>query len=175
MTQRMQTTELFPYVSVQGFKREILKLEFWSRVDRRSDGECWPFTGYCTPDGYGVFYVARRRKPASHVALWLAHGETVPAGMVAMHSCDNPQCVNPNHLRIGTHAENHADRDAKGRGAKGERRGWAKLTDAKVIEARSLRAEGKTFTELAARYGVDKKAIERAVKGITWSHVGVPS
>ena len=168
---RMRTPLSVRTVLLNGFKRDYLKALFFHRVDKRSEDECWPWAGYIGPWGYGVFGIARKQMPATHVAWFLETGELPPAGFLLMHSCDNPPCVNVRHLKVGTDADNHADRDAKGRLPRGDRRWNAKLTEANVREARTLRAAGLTYRELAARYGVDKKAIERAVKGQTWDHV----
>ena len=143
---------------------------YWRHVDVRGDDECWPWVGFHTLGGYGSTTVNGRAR-AAHRVMWEALHGPIAVGLVICHRCDNPPCINPRHLFIGTHADNHADRNRKGRQARGERMGAAKLTDNKVREARRLHAAGETYHALGQRFGVDRKAIERAVKGLSWSHV----
>lgn len=88
---------------------------FWKRVDKRGDAECWPWTGSRKPRGYGHIHFKRRDHNAHRVAYELHHGKPPPAHMEVMHTCDNPPCVNPAHLRLGTHTDNMRDAKAKGR------------------------------------------------------------
>lgn len=86
-------------------------------------GECWVWTGYTDQKGYGRLR-ERRGTPwiLSHrLAYNIANGVELPQDVLVLHSCDNPPCCNPAHLRPGTHAENHADMMARGRHAHGER------------------------------------------------------
>lgn len=87
---------------------------FWGKV-KKGEG-CWEWQGSINTTGYGQIYLGagRRRSVTHRVSYELAKGP-IPDGLVVMHSCDNPRCVNPDHLSVGTHADNAADRDAKGR------------------------------------------------------------
>lgn len=94
--------------------------EFWARVDRGPDSECWPWRHGRHAAGYGVLYVDREQVLAHRMALVLTVGQPTEDQPHALHSCDNPPCCNPSHLRWGTHAENMGDARERGR-AKGGR------------------------------------------------------
>lgn len=86
---------------------------FWSKVDK--SGSCWCWTAYRKPTGYGVFKYNGKLHRAHRFALEVTHGE-IPEGLVVRHKCDNPSCCNPEHLEIGTQADNMRDRTERGRG-----------------------------------------------------------
>ena len=130
-------------------------------------------------NGYGRMIIGSRtdgtRKSVSahRIAYELAYGE-IPIGMEVCHKCDNPCCVNPNHLFIGTRQDNIDDRERKGRNIVfiGEEQTRAKLTKKAVKDARWERAyKGTSFQKLADRYGVSKMTMQNAIKGVTWKCV----
>jgi hypothetical protein len=94
---------------------------WWEKVDRRSDVECWPWTASCDKDGYGRFQYptpnGQVHTRAHRYGYTMLVGP-IPTGMVVMHSCDNPPCVNPAHLGVGTPLANNDDKIGKGRGAR---------------------------------------------------------
>ena len=96
-----------------------LEERFWTKVERRADGECWPWTARCDDAGYGSFKVARRLVKAHRIAWELTHG-MIGDGLHVCHHCDNPPCCNPAHLFVGTRSDNMRDMAAKGR----KRGGW---------------------------------------------------
>lgn len=94
---------------------------FWKRVDRRSDDECWVWIGHqIEPWLYGRFYLSKARGYIrAHRYSYELNVGLIPDGMLVLHRCDNPPCVNPAHLRIGTHEDNMADKVARGRSGRG--------------------------------------------------------
>jgi len=128
---------------------------------------CWEWTAYKDANGYGAISFSGKRKLAHRVMYELRYG-LIPAGACVCHSCDNPACVNPDHLFLGSHAENMADMASKGRAPKGETHVAAKLTEADVL---AIRADTGTQQEIAAKYGIGKSQVSRIRLGQTWKHV----
>ena len=149
---------------------------FWPKVDRRGPDECWPWKGAHFASGCGKIRVggrAGRDVPATQVSWSIGRGVPWPIGMEACHRCDNPPCVNPDHIFPGTHADNMADMRAKGRGRKppiGRRRGQGKL-NAEAVRAIRREYNGKNRLELAARYDVSKSTVTDAFTGRRWGHI----
>lgn len=149
-----------------------LEDRFWSKVDQRGPDECWPWTAAIFQGrmGYGVFRLAGKNLYAHRVAYHLATGQD-PAGKVVRHRCDNPPCCNPDHLEIGTTADNARDRVERGRQTKGEDVNTAKLTQEKVREIRRRAAAGESQKVLALEFGVRNTAVHKIVHRHTWKHV----
>lgn len=136
---------------------------FWYYVDCRNDEECWPWKARCQ-SGYGYFSALGKEWRAHRVALFLATKEWPPC---VLHSCDNPPCCNPRHLRSGTQLENRQDSDlryGKRHLPKGIDHHKSKLTEQQVREIRSSkRARG-----LSKKYGVNKSTIRRIRERLAW-------
>ena len=94
---------------------------FWPKVDKSPESGCWHWTGAMNPSGHGVLGRGGRNHGAHRVSWQLHHGD-IPKEMHVCHHCDNPRCVNPDHLFLGTAADNVADMVRKGRQAKGPRK-----------------------------------------------------
>ena len=129
--------------------------------------KCWMWTGSVHHNGYGKW-----KRFEAHRYSYELHKGPIPDGLLIMHSCDNPLCVNPDHLMPGTIADNIADCVQKGRNARGERMGSAKLTDASVAEIRQLYATGSySARALGPVFGVSKTVILQVANGTLWRHV----
>lgn len=119
-------------------------------------------------NGYGVLSVGNHREYAHRAAYRLWNGD-IPDGMYVCHRCDNPPCINPAHLFLGTHAENLQDASRKGRMHPGELHGSARLTDAQAREIKAALSQGERGTVIAARYDVHPNTVYAIKKGRTWA------
>ncbi|HEX8011565.1 MAG TPA: HNH endonuclease [Casimicrobiaceae bacterium] len=132
---------------------------------------CIEFRGHKRKDGYGALTIRRRYWLAHRFAYECVKGP-IPPGMCVCHACDNPSCVNPEHLWLGTNADNVADKVVKGRQLRGEKAALAKLTEAKVRTIRAEYAAGVAgYKKLARKYGVNRTTIRPIVRRKTWRHV----
>lgn len=139
-----------------------------------STTNCWLWKRNRLPRGYGLFRANGRNVYAHRHAWAIKNGRSVPRGLCVLHKCDNPPCVNPDHLFLGTQKENMADMKKKGRGrggASGERNGSAKLRTEDVIRIREAMLFGAKGTDLAKVYGVDSSIIYDIRDRVIWSHV----
>lgn len=139
---------------------------FWNAVQRGAESDCWEWQS-TTNQGYGVIALNGRgggMTLAHRHSYALANGP-IPAGGHILHSCDNPPCVNPSHLRLGDHDANMQDMAVRERGGK------TKLTASKVVEIRQAHAAGESQRSVAARYGVSQSNIAFITLRKTWKHV----
>jgi hypothetical protein len=149
-------------------KAKPIAERFWSKVDRT--GDCWLWLGSRHKFGYGNFNPTRNKKVGAHRVAWELTFGPVPEGLWVLHSCDNSPCCRPDHLFLGTPLDNHADMMAKNRQAKGDRMGYAKLTESQAKEVRRLRAEGASYSELGALFGITKQAAWSVVN-VGWKYL----
>jgi hypothetical protein len=133
--------------------------------------ECWVWKAGCSGDGYGAFKVDGHQVSAHRFAWELWHAEEIPSDMQVLHKCDNPICVSPTHLFLGTVADNMADKAAKQRSPLGEKNPKAKLTKQDVLSIRHCAERGIPQKALAKAYGVNILAINRIVRRASWKHV----
>lgn len=140
-----------------------------------ADTGCWEWTGATLTKGYGIVfdYTHKRPRQVHRVAarLWLDFADDDPKQMV-LHECDNRLCFNPEHLYIGTGADNARDREER-HPQTGERNRSAKLTWARVAEIRSRAGKGETHESIAIDMGVSRSAVSMVVRGATWND-GLP-
>ncbi|MFQ5915553.1 MAG: HNH endonuclease [Nitrospinota bacterium] len=152
-------------------KQDRAKL-FWANVSKKTS--CWEWLRRRDKYGYGKTQGVLRRDDFAHRVAWeLTYGPILP-GTCVLHTCDNPSCVNPVHLFLGTQLDNVLDRVKKGRSANGERHSQAKLTASKVIEIRKLHNEQLlSYATLSMKYGVSEHAIKKIVLRQRWKHLSL--
>jgi hypothetical protein len=149
----------------------LKKKDFWSLIDVKSEKECWNWLGKLNKWGYGRLRNDGFMALAHRVAYEKKTGEKIN-NLIAMHICDNPACCNPNHIVLGTHADNQKDKFEKNRQAKGEKNGFSLLTNEQVLEARKkYKPRLVTYKMLAKEYGVCKDTMQKAIRGINWKHL----
>ncbi len=153
---------------------------FWSRVNIGGEDDCWEwkvFTQSKKKMRYPTFR-QNNKNMNSHRFSWIIHNGPIPEGMLVLHRCDNPPCVNPNHLFLGTHLDNARDKIEKGRGGDtantGNRtnRRNCKFTEKEVKEIRDLYSTGEfLYKELAVMFGAGYSTIGHIITRKTWSDV----
>lgn len=144
---------------------------FWAKVDKTDT--CWLWTGQKPDDRYGGFKLSNGVQMRAHRFAWEITYGAIPAGMFVCHHCDNPLCVRPDHLFLGTPADNMRDKALKHRAARrpGNANPSAKLTDADVLAIRHRRAEGELVKTLATEYGLSLSSIGKVIHRISWKHL----
>lgn len=149
--------------------RGPLEERFWKKVIKQ-DG-CWSWTGSKSTAGYGRIWLGSGAKAPGHAhrVSYELHNGPIPDGGVIMHTCDNPECCNPAHLVLGTHAANSADKVSKRRHYHGEAHRTAKLTEADVLKIRS--SPSVSGPELQKLFGVSSSVISNIRTGKTWRHL----
>lgn len=139
---------------------DSFRARFDAKVMPVPEAGCWLWTAGTDPAGYGRILSPQRRVFAAHRLSWELHRGPIPAGMCVCHKCDTPGCVNPDHLFLGTHAENAADMIAKGRHLGRKRRGEAtasaKLTVAQVL---AIRAHPGSQKQIAREFGISPTSV----------------
>ena len=145
---------------------DVLPKLFEGKVTTPAEG-CWEWLMFLNHAGYGQCTINNRR--------WLAHRYVystvvadIPEDLIIMHTCDNPKCVRPSHLRLGTHAQNQHDKIAKGKGNEGERNAHAKFTQAQVESIRARVAAGERAIRIAEEFGVNRSCISKIVNKTHW-------
>jgi hypothetical protein len=128
---------------------------------------CWISTTHHSVNGYPRISISGKTVKL-HRYLFQVFKEKIPKGKILRHTCDNPWCVSPHHLLIGTYAENSADMVERNRQAKGERQGSAKLT---IGQVREIKSSDLSCRKLASLYGVSKGHISKIKSGEKWRHV----
>jgi HNH endonuclease len=141
-------------------KRLPLRERFSSHV--QTGEACWLWTGPLNDDGYGVFHVFGKNRKAHRVAYELSIAD--PGDMCVLHRCDNPRCVRPDHLFLGTHADNMRDCAEKGRATR-------KLSPEQVLAIRAGAAAGASQHRLGCEFGISQSMVGRILNGKNWGHL----
>lgn len=145
-------------------------VRFWRLVDRGADDECWLWLGTKLPQGYGNFILrsgVTLRAPRFSYELNVG---PIPPKMHVLHKCDDPRCVNPKHLFLGSNRANVDDKLRKQRQARGERSGVARLTEEQV---RQIILDGRSHRDIARSHGIGKSTVGAIKTGKAWSHIRV--
>lgn len=152
---------------------EVLIKRFEAKIGSKRAEQCWEWIGGKMPNGYGSFSIDRHTKYAHRLALARALRRDLAPGEMALHSCDNRGCVNPEHLRIGTHANNMQDKIDRDRFTRtpGESHGMHKLTDDAVRSIRERLANGERQRVLATEHGVSQALISFIKTRQNWKHI----
>ena len=152
---------------------QSMESRFWSKVDKNNIKECWGWTASLNNKGYGQFYTGKTMMTA-HRTSWMLTNGNIPKGLNVLHKCDNPLCVNPEHLFLGTLSDNMQDCRDKGRlvmpNTKGCNHGRSRLTSSDVKEIRDL-ASVMYQREISGIYGISRGAIGRIIRRELWTHI----
>lgn len=160
----------------------------WSRVKKGEPEECWLWTGSTNQSGYGQMKINGKNRLPHRITYCLATGDAYEGDYVVRHDCDNPACVNPRHLRPGTHQQNTLDmfgrcrhpiqydpeyraRMAAAGYCRGEKSPRASLRDAQIEDILRMRIAGRSIKSIAEELGVRSQVIQQVVAGKTWAHV----
>lgn len=142
--------------------------KFWS--SKTESNGCWEWTKYKNSKGYGSL-TFRKRAIRAHRLAWELTNGPIPEGVMVLHKCDNPSCINPDHLFLGTNDDNMKDCASKGRirnnSYRGEKSNLVKLTAEKVLEIKRLKGV-KSQYEIARQFGVTQGCIGRIHRGLNW-------
>lgn len=163
------------FINTHHAKTKPLSKKFWEKVEKT--GGCWLWVGAKNPGGYGTIKIESSgdiHTILTHRVSWEFHFGPIPDGMLVCHHCDNPPCVNPEHLFLGTDADNAQDMIKKGRKVtkRGEQNNKAKFTTQQILDIRELWAGGGiTKRDIADSYNVSDVAICNIINRKVWKHV----
>jgi len=153
------------------YKKRSIEERFWEKVNVKGDDECWEWQACKLPKGYGQFEINYKVKQ-SHRVSWELHFGEIPNGLHVLHHCDNPSCVNPKHLFLGTNQDNRDDMVKKNRQAKGEQLPHTILSKDEVLKIRKLYdAKEYSMVELGEMFNTSTGNIKLIINRINWKHI----
>lgn len=144
---------------------------FENKVNYAGKNECWEWIGCIGNHGYGETTVSRK-KALTHRVSWSIYRGEIPAGMQILHHCDNPPCVNPRHLFLGTQSDNMKDMTIKGRRANGAKNGNSKINELDVVNIRMLGRTGRLKQKTIGKmYRLSSQQISHILAVRRWKHI----
>lgn len=141
------------------------KARFENKFEAEPMSGCWLWTAATSPKGYGHFRAENGDVIHAHRWAYANYVSSIPHGQHVLHKCDNPACVNPSHLFVGTNADNVADKVKKKRQARGQTMPNAKITDTIADE---IRKSNESSRALAARYGISHTTVVKVRNNVYW-------
>ena len=155
-------------------RQQSLISRLMNRIEPITESGCWLWTGPVCRAGYGKIGRGRRNEGTAktHRVAWELFIGAIPKDTNVLHKCDVPCCVNPNHLWLGSHADNVADKIKKGRGRSGSRKG-VENKSAKIgpSEVRSIILDRRPQRIIATEYGISRSNVSAIQCGVTWKHL----
>lgn len=164
-----------PRSFINGHSTKVPSIKrFWKYV-KITQG-CWEWSGYIGAGGYGVISSDDGKLMKAHRLSWSIKHGPIPDGLKVCHKCDNPKCVNPSHLFLGTQSDNVQDCKKKGRISNrpqpGESNPMSRLTNKQVLDMRSLRlSRGLSYKKIGQKFGVAAMTAYRAITGQSWGTI----
>ena len=146
------------------------RCSFWDKIEIGPPSECWIWSYGKKTTGYGELK-SHTKRFLVHRFMWEEIYGKIPANMCVCHKCDNPLCVNPSHLFLGTIADNQQDMASKGRSTQGEKHPKAKLTNNDITDIRQLLSKGIYQKDVALFYNISQPAISLINTGRHWPHI----
>lgn len=145
----------------------------WANTDKGNKDDCWNWNGSKFWFGHGRICWNNKILYSHRVSWEIEHCAQVPNGLCVLHNCDNPSCVNPRHLFLGTKKENNLDRDRKGRqvASRGEKHGMAKLSNSDVNKIRLLVSSGETCSSVDKKFNISQGYSWKISSRKNWKHV----
>jgi hypothetical protein len=163
-TRRMyKSVESLSHLSKEGREELLVRMD---AATRAAESGCIEWQR-ATANGYGRIHAGVGQLSSHRVAYMLAHGD-IPSGHQVLHRCDNPPCVNPDHLFTGSNMENVADMVAKGRNRRGEAAAISKLSEDQV---RAIRRDGRPQDQIASAFGISQANVSLVKNRKSWAHV----